>query len=372
MTKRHFFTLILALGLIVAAAPAVAAQANDEFLGGKVRTGDSVTVPRGETVESDLYIFGGTLSIQGTVQGDVIAFGGQIDIDGVVEGDVYAMGGTITVSGTTLGDVRLAGGQLTLSGDAGEDAVLAGGQTTMSGSVAGDFLVTGGQATLSGDVARDVLGSVGTYSMTGSVGGIEDVNIGDSAQTVAVEQPNAFVQGLLRAISLVVFGALLVWLAFGRLTSAVERAETRWLESALWGLGFLVTLAIVPFVILIAGILLAILSGIAGLGAWVGLFVFAMLAALAGLALVAFVSMIFVAPVTVGTWIGKRIAPTANRFAWMAIGVIILVGLGMIPVAGPIVGFLVILLGVGAWLAGFRKVETVVEPRTEPEMATVG
>jgi len=371
MSKRHILVLILTLGLVVAIGPAVAAQGTDEFLGGKVRTGDSITIPRTETVDGDLYIFGGTLAIQGTVLGDVIAFGGQIDIDGIVEGDVYAMGGTITISGTVAGDVRAAGGQINLSGSAGEDAALAGGQTTMSGTVGEDFLFTGGQATLSGDVGRDVLGSAGTYSMTGSIGGIEDVTLGDTGATV-VEARNPFVEGLLRAISLLLFGALMIWAFFGRTTAAIERAESRWLESVGWGLGFLVVLALLPFVVLIAGILLAILAGISGLGAWVGLFVFAMVAALAVGAFVAFTALIFVAPVTIGTWIGKRVIPTANRFAWMALGVLILVAIGMIPVMGLIVGFLVIVMGTGAWIAGIRKVKSEEAPPVEPEMAMAG
>lgn len=370
MFKRPAWALFVALILIVAAAPAVAALQSDEFLGGKVRTGDTITVPASETVDGDLYIFAGTVTVDGVVKGDLIAFGGQIDVNGTVEGDVIISGGTLTVPGDVVGDVRAAGGQITVSGDVAEDAVLAGGQTRMSGTVAGDFIFASGQATVSGDVVGDVLGSTGDYSMSGAVGGIEDVTI---AEEPVAEATNPFLSALQRAISVVIFGALLLWLFSRRSVEAADRVVSRWWESALWGLGFVVSLIVVPLVIIFAGILLAILAGIAGLGQWVGMFIIAMLAGLVLVGVAAFVGLVFVAPATVGTAIGELLLPDLNRFIWMALGVIAIVALGLVPILGPIVAFVVAILGTGAWFVGLRKRE---EPAAyvapEPDLVSTG
>ncbi len=367
MRNRRTLLMIMVAALLLIAAPAVAAQTVDEYLEGKVRAGDSVTVAANETVDGDLYVFGGTLTIAGTVNGDLITFGGQIDIDGTVEGDVFAAGGTITIPGTVGGDIRAAGGQITVSGSAAEDAVLAGGQASVSGAVDGDFIFASGQTTVSGAIGGDVLGNAGTYTMTGTVAGTEDVTIGESS-AAPTAQRNPFVQGALRWVSLALFGALLLWLAWPRTSRAIERLDTRAFESAAWGVGFLIALVLAPIVILIAGILLAILAGIVGLGAWVGLVIFTMLAALVALGLTAIVGLVFIAPVTVGTWLGQHAMPRAGRFAGMALGVAALAAAGLIPVVGPIVGFLAIILGTGAWLAGLRRVEAPTEAPLVPAM----
>src|SRR5437870_3223111 len=72
----------------------------------EVRPGDRVVVGANETIDDDLYAFGGTVTVLGRVNGDVIAAGGTITIAGPVAGDVSAAGGTIQVSGDVKGSVR--------------------------------------------------------------------------------------------------------------------------------------------------------------------------------------------------------------------------------------------------------------------------
>ena len=63
--------------LVMLLLVATLAIAETQLLGGKLRTGDTVTVPAGEQVSDDLYIFAGTATIDGSVDGDLMAFGGR-------------------------------------------------------------------------------------------------------------------------------------------------------------------------------------------------------------------------------------------------------------------------------------------------------
>src|SRR6266511_2423953 len=86
----------LALALASLSAAAVAQQTE---LGGKVRSGQEVTVPAEETVPGDLIASAGTVRIDGRVDGDLVASGGQVTVAGTVTGDVLVAAGTTTISG---------------------------------------------------------------------------------------------------------------------------------------------------------------------------------------------------------------------------------------------------------------------------------
>ncbi|HSL76567.1 MAG TPA: hypothetical protein VK867_06465, partial [Candidatus Limnocylindrales bacterium] len=104
--KRH---LTVAAACAVFAIVLFAGIAAAQTFGDKLRSGDTVTVPAGETVAHDLYIFAGATRIEGTVDGDLVATGGAIDVTGTVTGVVLAAGGTATINGTLGGDARIAG-----------------------------------------------------------------------------------------------------------------------------------------------------------------------------------------------------------------------------------------------------------------------
>lgn len=115
---RVLVGLILLLVLVPTGARAAAAD---------TRQGDVVTVGAGQTINDDLYAFGGTVDIQGRVNGDVVASGGTVTVQGTVTGDLLAAGGTTTVRGQVGGTVRAAGGTVTVDGPVGKDVIVAGG-----------------------------------------------------------------------------------------------------------------------------------------------------------------------------------------------------------------------------------------------------
>jgi hypothetical protein len=349
--KRLLVLLVVTTSLLLATVAMAAAQ--EEELGGKVRSGDQITVPAGDTVDGDLYAFAGTVTIEGEVTGDVVAFGGQVDIPGRVGGDVLVAAGIVDLSGVVEGDARVSGGTISVSGDVGEDLFLAGGQATVTGDVGEDLVFGTGDMEVRGAVAGDVLGGTGEYRNTGTVGGSEDVRI---------EEPEVRERSLVARAVTTYVAVLLVGLLVGLLnrghrlgvTIGMLRREAG--PALLWGLAFLVVLVVTPVATLIMGTLLALVFGWLGLGPFVVAIVLSMIAIWAVTALVAFLLIAFLAPISVGSWLAGAVLPdTTPTFVAMAVGVAVLVALGLIPVAGPLIGLGVTVLGAGAWLRSLRR-----------------
>ncbi|MEP7081709.1 MAG: hypothetical protein ABI841_01900 [Chloroflexota bacterium] len=366
--------LLTALVLLVVSATAVLAQ--DEALGGKLRTGETVTVAAGETVEGDLYAASGTIVIDGTVEGDLVAAGGDIQVNGHVSGDLIAAGGTVTVAGTVDGDARIAGGQLTVSGDVGEDLLIAGGQAaiTASGSVGEDVIASAGQLSIAGSVAGSVEGGAGTYDRTGTVGGSENVAVGEDgdAEEVAVDDGNLILDAVKHFVVVVLIGALALWLMPGLTRASAEAIRRRPLASLgsglLAALGWL--LGVIGIVVVI--ILAAIVFGLIGFGELAGLIFIAGLVAI----LVGTFAFVIVCAYLADALVGLALAGLVRRepgTRWLDLGLLVagaavVVLLTSLPVAGGWITLLVAILGLGglalaAWTGwrGRRGV-LVVEP----------
>lgn len=356
-TRAGMSRLAIFLAVVVAllASSAVVATAQEEQrLDGKIRMGDQVGVATGDTVDGDLYVFAGNVAVDGEVTGDVVVFGGQVRLGGRIGGDVIAAAGNLDVSGPVDGDVRVSGGVIQLRADVAEDVLVAGGQVTVGGNVGGDLIFAAGQVDLTGSVAGDVLGRSGSYERTGSVGGTEDVTIDRDEPPDDRRSPFARAVGLYASVMLA--GLLAAVIHRGRrlgITIGVLREQPGW--AAVWGLVFLVALVVVPVGTLLVGGLAAALLAWLGVGQLAAAVILAVLAVWAVLAVVAFVAIVLLAPVTVGTWLAGLVLPDSTPTVLaMGLGVAVLVALGFVPVAGPLVGLAVTVLGVGAWIRALR------------------
>ena len=165
---------LLALASLFVAAPALAAD---------IRTKDVIVID--EDVDDDLYLFAGSITVNGTVHGDLIAVGGDIILNGAIDGDLWAAGGKVHINGTVADDVRVAGSDLKLGPDAdvGDDLFAAGfGFGSDPGSsIASDVYVAGFQALLGGDIGGDAKAAVAGLEISGHV-------VGDV--TAEVEEPD--------------------------------------------------------------------------------------------------------------------------------------------------------------------------------------
>ena len=371
-----------ALVILVVAATLVLADER-QFLGGKVRAGDSITVPASETVDGDLYVFAGNILVDGTVNGDLTAFGGQVQVNGHVAGDVLIGSGTVTVSGQVDGDVRIAGGQVTVGGTVGEDLVLGAGQANVAagGTVKGDLIVSAGTVTVAGNVAGSIQGSAGTYSRSGTVGGSEDVVIAPRDNGIAPRTSGDVVlDGLRHFVVLVIIGALFVWLAPRLLRRSEETLRREPLLSVGGGVASFIGFIAFVIVVFLLMVLLAIALGLLQLGALVAIEVLAALLTILTSSFIFWIAVAFLADIVVGLALARLVmtdpAATANRWRELGLlmaGAAVVVIVTTLPVIGGLAKLLVVLVGLGAlavaawrWWRGSGTPAMAASPMTTP------
>ncbi|HEY8555938.1 MAG TPA: polymer-forming cytoskeletal protein [Actinomycetes bacterium] len=354
----------LAVALASLSATLVAQQTE---LGGKVRSGQTVTVPASETVQGDLIASAGTVRIDGRVDGDLVASGGEVTVTGNVTGDVLVAAGSVTISGPVGGDVRIASGQARLEGPVGEDVLLAAGQATVApgARIDGDLIFGAGRLAMDGAVSGGVLGATGSYTRTGTVAGSEKVTVereGRRAPTLA----DRALDRLRRYASILIVGLLMLWL-LPRLThSAADSVRRRPLASLLGGLLGIIGGVILGVVVVLITVLLAVVLGLLGLGGLTAAAVLAGILAAGVIAYLYFLALAFAAQATVGLALGRLVFRGGGRsfvggFGAMLLGVLVVVLVSAIPVAGPWLEGLLVLFGLGGLvlvlLGGRRLVE---------------
>jgi hypothetical protein len=364
---RRPIGLALVLGLLLAVSTIGIVLAQVGQLGGKFLTGNDITIPAGETIDHDLYVFAGSVTVNGTVNGDIVAAGGTIDLNGTVKGDVLVAGGRIGINGAINGDVRVAGGQITIAGDVTEDVLAAGGQATISSHVGQDLIVSGGQLTLTGTVMGGAVGTVGTYTKSGSVAGGDSITATGN-QAVSPTPSNPVVDAIRHFIVVFVVAFLALWLARRAMGSAEAAVRERPVPSFGWGIGALIGYFVLVILVAIVAILLALLFAALGFGSLAGIDVFGAFLLIAGVTLAFVIVIAFVADAIVGVSLARLVAgrtrgPTTtvgrsavgsdqwSELGMVAAGVAVVVVLTSIPIVGPLVKLCVVLLALGAlWL----------------------
>ena len=112
----------------------------------------------GEAVDGDAFVAGGQVALRVPVAGDAVLSGGSINVAERVGGDLYAGGGSISVGAVASHKARLAGGrvQLTRAGGIDAKATLTGGAIEIDGAVGGQLTAFGGTVRIDGNVGGDV------------------------------------------------------------------------------------------------------------------------------------------------------------------------------------------------------------------------
>jgi cytoskeletal protein CcmA (bactofilin family) len=343
---------ILVVLLVLSISTVMATSA----MGGKLRYGDSVVVPANETVDSDLYAAGGTVTVNGHVTGDLVAAAGTIVVNGTVDGDIIAAGGTLELGGTVGHAVRVGGGQITFSGTVTGDVLSASGTMTVASQshVGGDLIFSAGQATVNGDVAGSIEGQATAYSRSGSVGAAEHVTINQpSAAPPIVPPSNAALDALRHFVVVVLFGALGLWLMPRGLMAAEEAIRKRPLTAFGGGLLTVVGYIAVLIALLILMVVLAIAFGLLTLGSVVLIDVALWLLASTIITFVFVVGAAYAADAVVGLALARLVLPAGGASRWQELALLAAGGAGVvivttIPFIGPIAKFVVVLVGLGA------------------------
>lgn len=365
---RWFRATVLALLAAAVFAPGQAAAAD-------FRSGTTVIIGPSESIDSDLYIAGTTVQIEGTVRGDVFAAGQTVIIAGRVEGGVTAAGGTVEIRGQVTRGVRAAAGAVRVEGQIVRDLLVAAGSVDIASSarIGGDVVLSAGSAAVAGAVEGSLLGSAGEMQLTGTVSRNVDLDVGGltvgpSAQiggslryrgerdaviqqgaqiadnrgripSAAPAQPSPLqsalgvILGMVRSfLGLVALGLVWLLVAPASLRSTLRHMRDAPLPSL--GVGFL-SAVVVPWAI----ILLLVAAILFGLGP-----LLAVVAALFALGLA-------VAGVVVAFWLGGWVLRLLQQeeLDWLAllIGSAILAVVSAVPFFGGLIGIAVAIFGLG-------------------------
>lgn len=347
-----------------------------------LRQGSTVTIGPGETIEDDLYAFGGSVTIQGTVKGDVVASGGNVTIDGTVTGSVMVAGGTISVGGRIAGSVRAAGGSVSITGrvagdvvavggtlslgpnsQVGRDLVIGSGTATVSGPVLRDLRGAGGSLTIGGRVGRDVRVEVDTLELTGGANVDGSMTYTSSREAIVASgarvngpvqrqeperRPQAGPTGTIvdwvrTLIGFLAFGLLIVLLLPGLARRTSDALTRSTVLSIAIGAGLLVGVPILAIILVVVGAL-------AG-GWWIGLIVLA----LYGIAIAASLPL---AALAAGSWLFRYIGRPVHDAVALIVGLVTLLILALVPVVGWLVLLLAIFAGLGALAAALSRLRT--------------
>jgi cytoskeletal protein CcmA (bactofilin family) len=340
-TLRQLLALSVAFLVLLGAGPTVATAQTSQ-------TGGTVVVGPDETVTGGLEVVAGTVVIHGTVEGNLQAVGGSVLVSesGTVTGNAELTGGALVVAGAVGGDVTFAGGSFLLreAGSVGGTLEGGAGDVRLDGAVAGDTtvgaetLTLGSTAVLSGGLEYDA-GTFDRQDGSQVAGGVvrnSNLTVGTDfggfeAPVIPwwVGQAYGFLVNL--ALGAVL---LLVAPAFAGRVSTLGTTET--LRSG--GAGLL-TLVGVPILLLVVALT------IVGIPlSLVGVLLFA---------IVLWIGSVFGAYV-VGTYL-LRLVERENRWGALVLGLAVVAILSAIPYGlGGIVGFVVLLLGLGAFALAVR------------------
>jgi cytoskeletal protein CcmA (bactofilin family) len=136
------------------------------------RSGQTVSVGAGETLDDTLLATGNFVRIDGTVNGDLIVLGREMQIRGTVKGDVVFCGQYGEITGTVEGNIMAFANSLRVMGRAGRN-VYSGVQSLRlgpSGQVDGEVVVGAQTVDLEGTVARNVLAGITLLNSSGKIG----------------------------------------------------------------------------------------------------------------------------------------------------------------------------------------------------------
>jgi hypothetical protein len=377
---------LLAVALVAACMPAGA-------LAAEVRQGDTVTLGPEEVLGEDLYVFGGTVLIQGTVRGDVVSTARRLEIAGTVEGDVLSLSGELRISGQVRGSVRSAAGTLVVAGQVGEDAVLAGGRVRLEpgarvgrdvflaaneaallGAVGGEVQAAAEELTLGAPVSGNVRAEVGTLTLTDAahIGGslryrsARDSQLAPGATVAGPverlsphpgrEGPFVYLIGWLRSlVGLFALGLLLVLLMpdFARRVP-VTLHQAPW-RSLGWGAAVLVGTPVLAALLILVGVLLG--------GWWIGLIAL-------GLYLVALALCFPVVGLFLGRWLLDRFGKAGTPLGVaLLLGLALLTLVGRVPVLGALIVLATVLFGLGALVLTMARSRRPMGARARPQEA---
>lgn len=359
-----FRNILVLLAILSMSTPSAA------FASSVVRTGETISIEKDQKIEGDFYAASSVLSISGEIAEDLISIAGRNTLNGVVGKDALMLGASVDVHGAVGEDLRIIAGDVIIAEPvAGDVFIIADTVKVLStASIGGDLVVYGGTVEVSGSVGGNVLGNYESLRIDTKVAKGVDVTTGqlvlgeraEIAENVSYVSATQLTRAqgtkidgevtrsdnvkdvdekasykLLLICGLVLLFSVLAWFLIARslMAKMVERALVKSVRPAL--LGF-ITLVAAPVVFMVLTVsIIGTVVGVAGILLYVALLI------------IAFVGM----SATLGTLIidklAKKKAQVVTPYSLIA-GVVGIMVLVLIPILGPIILFVLLLVTLGA------------------------
>jgi cytoskeletal protein CcmA (bactofilin family) len=331
-----------------------------------VRTGEMISIAPDQVVEDDFYGMGNSVVVSGSVAGDLLVTGGELTVNGKIGKDLAVLAGQVDVHGNIGDDARIVAGEVTIAGEVNGDLVVIAQNLKVlsTAKINGDILFFGNNADISGVIGGDILGANEKMRLDAEVAGGVDVSttnlvlgdnskIGDnvkytSASELTRAQNSQVTNDIVRSdpvykednqvksfliVFLITLFASLVWYLFFRklLQKIVLHTSEHVMRNFFVGFGIFFLLPIASLILLAST-----------LGSLLGMF---LLFSYALLILASFIT----AGVVAGSFLGKLYSSSANlSILFIVLGVFALIGLIYIPVIGPILLTILLLLTLGS------------------------
>ncbi len=378
MKKLYVSSGVAAVALLLVLAPISKAA---EFIGPGNDDNGNVTISSGQS-HHNLYVAGGSTTIDGATTGDLFASAGTLIVNGPVEQDATVAGGTVIVNSKVGGDLRVFGGTVNVNESVGGDLLIFGGTVVVAekATIAGDVIACGGTITMNGPIAGSMRASGGSITLNSAINGAVNVRtskelvfgssaniagsinhtgpkqavVKDGAKVSAINYQESRARGGRRhaggILTLAFVLKLLAWIAGalvllrflpGRVRTVVESVRNSPWSNL--GIGF-AALILVP----IAAIILAITM--------IGFYV-------AFLLIVPYIFFLGIscltAAILVGGWVVKKLTKKEVMVLdWQAatIGVVIFALVGLIPIVGWLFVAILSLMAFGGYVRWARGV----------------
>jgi cytoskeletal protein CcmA (bactofilin family) len=373
LLRKHWlrFTAIsFVMGMLVCALGLAPAQAAD------LEHGDpSYTLPAGQEVKTDLIVIADRIRIDGDVDGDLIVASQTVVVDGHVKGDILGFTQALRVNGPVDGNVRAWSQSLSLNSTVGRNVMAFGSVLELAdkATVGGTMTVFAGATQLDGRLTGDLLALSGDIDINGFLGHdalirADRLTIGSNAEIAGQTKYEG------RRQPHVAPGAKLgspIQITILKRGPDYTRLAYYWHRVLLWGASFLFGLLVL---LLVPGFFADAVQAAKRVGPAIGfgvLFLFAtpVVAIIACITIVGlaigvttfflYVIALYASQVFVGSWLGERLLGTevglGPAIGRLALGLAIIRALTMVPIAGPLIAFLVILWGLGALVLALHK-----------------
>jgi len=296
-------------------------------------SGDQVSVD--SPIDDDVFVSGGTVTINAPVASAVIA-GGTIIINAPVSGDVFVAGGQILVNSDIEGKIVAAGGDIDLRGDA-KNAVIAGGNVNIHSTtvISRDAVIAGGNVSNAGKIIGNLTVRAENFQNTGSAGSVDF----EKSEGLQGLQRVMNIFSILMTVGFLIIGIILLKLFPAQFFIVEEEVRKAPVKNTLVG-----------FVLIIASVIVIILLAVTIVGFPVAL-IMGML----------FIIALMLSSLFVSFAVGRKIVDLfkfkfeTGDLLIFVLGFIILSLLFRIPYAGGLIGIVAISLGFGAIVYTLRK-----------------